>query len=116
MKLPSIDSVSNRPLLRRAGIVAAASLVLAMALVGYLFGVSDGFFGRLFGAFFVFFWLLSVTFLGVVPFVSWAAAHWFGKSWAKEPVDPPIRKSRPAPAAATVRKPSRTVNRSVEKP
>lgn len=104
-----------QPLLRRAGIVAGASLALALALVAYLFGVSDEFFGRLFGAFFVFFWLLSVTFLGVVPFVSWAAAHWFGKSWRAEPT-PAKRPPRTGAPAATVRKPTRTVTRSEEKP
>jgi hypothetical protein len=114
MKLRPTASVAYHPLLRRAGIIAVVSLVLAVALVGYLFGVSDGFFGRLFGAFFVFFWLLSVTFLGVVPFVSWAAAHWFGKSWQETPVEPVSHKPRPA-TAATVRTPSRNVNRSVEK-
>ncbi|QNH62852.1 hypothetical protein [Hymenobacter sediminicola] len=98
-------------LLRRAGIIAAVSLAMALALVGYLFGAADGFFGRLFGAFFVFFWLLSVTFLGVVPFVSWAAANWFGKGWA-ESAPETNRKRRPAVATATVRKPTRTVTRS----
>lgn len=103
-------SFPYRLLLRQAGIVAAVSLVLALLLVGYLFGWTDGFFGRLFGAFFVFFWLLAVTFLGVVPFVNWAAAHWFGKGWAEEPAKP-SRKPTTNHPAATVRKPVRTVSR-----
>lgn len=108
-------SFDYRPLLRRAGAVAGVSLVLALLLVAYLFGVGDEFFGRLFGAFFVFFWLLSVTFLGVVPFVSWAASHWFGKSWRAEPTSVK-RPPRPASVPATVRKPLRTVTRSEETP
>ncbi|MBO0357113.1 hypothetical protein J0X19_04075 [Hymenobacter sp. BT186] len=103
-----VASFNYQPLLRRAGILAAVSLGLAFALISFLFGFEDEFFSRLVGGFFVFFWLLAVTFLGVVPFVSWAAAHWFGKSWAAETVQP-ARKPRSAPAAATVRKPTRTV-------
>ncbi len=113
--MPRRVSVSFRyqPLLRRAGIVASVSLALALALVTYLFGVSNEFFSRLFGAFFVFFWLLSITFLGVVPFVNWAAAHWFGKSWRTE-ATPAKRPLRPGAPTATVRKPTRTVTRSEE--
>jgi hypothetical protein len=102
---PSFD---YQPLLRRAGILAAVSLGLAFALISFLFGFEDEFFSRLVSAFFVFFWLLSVTFLGVVPFVSWAATRWFGKSW-KEATVVPARKPRPTPPTATVRKPTRTV-------
>lgn len=103
-----VASFNYQPLLRRARILAAVSLGLAFALISFLFGFEDEFFSRLVGGFFVFFWLLAVTFLGVVPFVSWAAAHWFGKSWATETA-PPVRKPRSAPTAATVRKPTRTV-------
>ena len=97
-----------QPLLRRAGVLAAVSFALAFALISFLFGFEDEFFGRLVGGFFVFFWLLAVTFLGVVPFVSWASTHWFGKSWAADST-PPVRKPRSAPTPATVRKPTRTV-------
>lgn len=103
-----VASFNYQSLLPRAGILAAVSLGLALALIGFLFGISDDFFGRVVSAFFVFFWLLSVTFLGVVPFVGWAASHWFGRSWT-ETSAPPAKKPRPAPAATTVRKPTRTV-------
>lgn len=102
-------SFNYQPLLRRAGILAAISLALAFALISFLFGFEDEFFSRLVGGFFVFFWLLAVTFLGVVPFVSWAATHWFGKTWAPEST-PPAKKPRSASAPATVRKPTRTVS------
>jgi len=67
--------------LRRIAILAGVSFGLALLLIAYLFGTGEAFFSRLFGAFFVFFWLLAVTFLGVVPFINWAAANWFGKGW-----------------------------------
>ena len=70
--------------LRRVAVLAGVSFGLALLLIAYLFGTSDAFFSRLFGAFFVFFWLFSVTFLGVVPFINWAAANWFGKGWREE--------------------------------
>lgn len=111
MKPPPFSAFFSRALLRRAGLVAAVSLVLALALVGYLFGAADDFLGRVFSAFFVFFWLLSITFLGVVPLVSWVAVKWFGKS-RPEPLTTAGRKPQPPPASATVRKPTRTVTRS----
>ncbi len=84
MPLPLRPRLS-KPLLRlpwrRIATLAGISLVLAVALTGFLFELSDHFFTRLFTAFFVVFWLLAVTFLGVVPFVTWATGHWFGRSW-----------------------------------
>ncbi|WBA40612.1 hypothetical protein [Hymenobacter canadensis] len=109
---PSLSTFFSTRLLRRAGIMAGVSFGLALALVGYLFGFADeDFFSRLFNAFFVFFWLLSVTFLAVVPFVSWAAAKWL-VSPEVAPAAGASRKPRSAPASATVRKPTRTVTRS----
>ncbi len=87
---------------RRVGALAAASLALALALVGYVFGADGHFFGRLAPAFLVFFWLLAVTFLAVVPFVSWATGHWFGRGWAAASV-PAARRSRTAKAGAPAR-------------
>ena len=87
---------------RRVGVLAGVSFALALMLVIYLFGVSDHFFGRLFSAFFVLCWLLAVTFLGVVPFVTWATAHWFGRGWA-EASTPAPRVRRAAAGAATAR-------------
>ena len=63
------------------GVLAASSLALSLALVLYLFGVSDHFMSRLFTAFLVSFCLLAATFLGIIPFVGWAATHWFGRGW-----------------------------------
>ncbi|RSK37088.1 hypothetical protein [Hymenobacter metallilatus] len=97
-------------LLRKVAYLAGSSLLLAVLLTGYLFGTQDHFFGRLFGAFFVFFWLLAVTFLGVVPFVNWAAANWFGKQWA-EPAPERTRRAKPTASPPASRKPTRTATR-----
>lgn len=109
MSRPVSPSFNYQPLLRRAGILAAVSLALALALITFLFGIEDEFFSRWISAFFVFFWLLAVTFLGVVPFVTWVATHWFGKSWTGATAPLP-RKAKPASPVATVRKPVRTVS------
>jgi hypothetical protein len=81
---------------RRVGVLAGVSLTLALMLVGYVFGGSDLFLSRLFSAFFVLFWLLAVTFLAVVPFVTWATGHWFGRGWAE--VSTPVARPRRATA------------------
>jgi hypothetical protein len=81
---------------RRVGVLAGVSFALALMLIVYLFGVNDHFFGRLFFAFLVFFWLLAVTFLAVVPFVTWATGHWFGRGW--EDASSPVPRPRRAPA------------------
>lgn len=93
-------SLLAHPLVRRAGILLAVSLGLALLLVVYLFGF-DGFFGRVLGATFVWFVLLGVTFLAVVPFVNWAADNWFGRSWAEHPTPQPARKARATNAPKT---------------
>ncbi|GAB3587876.1 hypothetical protein GCM10027345_39180 [Hymenobacter daeguensis] len=87
---------------RRVGVLAGISFGLALMLVIYLFGVSDHFFSRLFSAFFVLCWLLAVTFLAVVPFVTWATAHWFGRGWT-EVSTPAPRPRRASAGAATAR-------------
>jgi uncharacterized membrane protein len=86
---------------RRVGVLAGISLGLGLALVLYLFGASDFFFSRLFSAFLVLFWLLAVTFLAVVPFVTWATSHWFGRGWeeASTPVPRPARTGARAPGS-----------------
>ncbi|WP_310394403.1 hypothetical protein [Hymenobacter sp.] len=93
---------------RRAGGLAGISLALALMLVVYLFGVSDHFLGRLFPAFLVLFWLLAVTFLAVVPFVTWATGHWFGRGWAEvsTPAPRPRRAAASAPAARSYSSPA----------
>ncbi|TLM90427.1 magnesium transporter [Hymenobacter jeollabukensis] len=103
----------THPLVRRAGILLAVSFGLSLLLVAYLFGF-DGFFGRLMGATFVWFVLLGVTFLAVVPFVNWAADNWFGRSWAEHPTPQPARKPRASntPKTPATPKPTRYAPRT----
>lgn len=76
--------------------LAGGSLGFSLALVGYLFGLGDHFFGRLFTAFAVVFGLLAFTFWAAVPFVGWAAANWFGRGWAAAPgPGVQVRRTRP---------------------
>jgi hypothetical protein len=91
---------------RRVGVLAGSSLALSLALVLYLFGIGDHFFGRLFSTFFVWFWLLAVTFLAVVPFITWATTHWFGPSWQGQDALPVRRPARPAAPKPTARRSS----------
>ena len=86
---------------RRVGWLAIISLALALMLVGYVFGGSDHFLSRLFSAFLVLFWLLAVTFLAVVPFVTWATSHWFGRGWAE--ASAPVARPRRAAGGAAPR-------------
>lgn len=90
---------------RRVGVLAGISLALSLALVLYLFGAGDYFFGRLFSAFCVWFLLLAVTFLAVIPFIGWAAQHWFGPGWVGETAAPT---RRPAAASPSPRAPRRS--------
>lgn len=112
MNRPDPFAVFSPALLRRAGVLAGVGFLLALVLITYTFGVSNHFLGRFFSAFFVIFWLLAVTFLGVVPFVNWAATRWFGKEWAEKSAEAG-RRARPAAALVAVnnRKPTRPVPR-----
>ena len=110
-------SLLHHPLLRRAGILLAVSFGLSFMLIAYLFGLESGFFGRLFGATFVWFVLLGVTFLAVVPFVNWAAEHWFGRTWAEAPTPQPTRrKATNTPKTPAGPKPARYAPRSSANP
>ncbi|UOR05321.1 hypothetical protein MUN82_20610 [Hymenobacter aerilatus] len=111
------SSTFDFPRLRRqAGILAGASLLLALLLISYTFGVKNHFFARLFSAFFVFFWLLAVTFLGVVPFVNWAARSWFGKEWVSDSfTKTSSRRSSASTSPSSARTPTRTASRSSQK-
>ena len=83
---------------RPMALLAGFSLVFSLALVGYLFGLSEGFLGRLFSAFLVVFSVFSFTFLAAVPFVGWAADIWFGRGWAAATAGPPPPPRRAATA------------------
>jgi hypothetical protein len=93
---------------RRVSVLAAVSFGLALALVGYVFGADGHFFGRLAPAFLIFFWLLAVTFLAVVPLVTWATGPWLGRGWAASSPAPAARRPRPTKAGAPIRSASST--------
>ena len=72
----------SRPLLDKAGlrrqvlIIFIISFFIATALILYVFGFPPGFFKRLFSATFVFFLLISVTVLGIIPLVNYVFNRW----------------------------------------
>lgn len=103
--------VTYRPLLRRIGVLMGVSLALAVLLVVYVFGLHNELFTRVFGAFVLLFWLLFVTFLGVVPFINWATANWFGPAWAANQSKSAPR-SRSAASTSPPRKSARSAPRS----
>jgi len=111
--MPSSRSVlaNYRPLLRRVGVLMGVSLALAVLLVVYVFGLHNELFTRVFGAFVLFFWLLFVTFLGVVPFINWATTNWFGPAWASnQPKSAP--RTRSVASTSPLRKSTRSAPRS----
>ncbi|MDX5422299.1 MAG: DUF2798 domain-containing protein [Hymenobacteraceae bacterium] len=64
---------------RRLIVIAAISLLLASALQLYTFGITADFFGRWFRAFFVFFALISVTVLAIIPAVNYGVNKTAGR-------------------------------------
>ena len=61
---------------RQALIIFIISFFVATALILYVFGFPPGFFKRLFSATFVFFLLISVTVLGIIPLVNYVFNRW----------------------------------------
>lgn len=85
--------LSAHPLVRRIGWFAFLSWVTALTLTGYLFGFTDGFFGRWLSATVVLWLLLTGTALGIVPFIKWLTQRLSDGSPARAP-----RGRRPAAA------------------
>lgn len=63
--------VLARSLKRKLLLIAIISLLLASALELYTFGISSGFLLGWFRAFFVFFMLISLTVLAIIPGVAY---------------------------------------------
>ena len=89
---------------RRVGGLAGVSFALSISLILYLFGAGDRFIGRVSAAFFIGFCLLTVTFQVVIPFIGWATAHWFGKSWSGGATPAPARRAQPASRSPVTRR------------
>ncbi len=63
--------LADHPVVRRVAWLGFLSWVAALTLTGYVFGLTDGFFGRLFSATLVL-WLLALgTTYGILPLISW---------------------------------------------
>ncbi|RDC64971.1 DUF2798 domain-containing protein [Adhaeribacter pallidiroseus] len=70
---PLIDKANLR---RQVLIIFIISFFIATALILYVFGFPPGFFKRLFSATFVFFLLISITVLGIIPLVNYVFNRW----------------------------------------
>lgn len=63
--------LADHPAVRRAAWLAFLSWVAALTLTGYVFGFTDGFFGRLFSATLVLWLLAAGTAFGILPLIGW---------------------------------------------
>lgn len=61
---------------RQALLIFLISFFIATALILYVFGFPTGFFRRLFSATFVFFLLISLTIMGIIPLVNYVFNRW----------------------------------------
>jgi len=61
---------------RQALLIFLISFFIATALILYVFGFPTGFFRRLFSATFVFFLLISLTVMGIIPLVNYVFNRW----------------------------------------
>ncbi|GHA69542.1 DUF2798 domain-containing protein [Pontibacter akesuensis] len=64
---------------RKLLLIALISLLLASALQLYTFGLSADFFGRWLRSFFVFFVMIAVTVLAIIPGVNYVVARFIRK-------------------------------------
>jgi len=71
--------VSARSLKRKLMLIAIISLLLASALELYTFGIYDEFLLGWFRAFFMFFMLISLTLLAIIPGVAYGVNKIAGK-------------------------------------
>ena len=98
------------PVARRLGWLGFLSLVAALTLTGYLFGLRDGFFGRWFFTTLVFWLLLAGTAYGVWPATRWLTGPLVDRL-------PPARQPRPRqPAPRRAPPPAGTPKRPAGRP
>jgi hypothetical protein len=80
--------LSEHPVVRRVAWLGFLSWVTALTLTGYVFGLSDGFFGRLFSATFVL-WLLALgSTYGIRPLIGWLTRRLSGTTPDRRPAKP----------------------------
>jgi len=67
---------TKRGLPRDLLVIFLISFFISTALIIYLFGMTEGFFGRLFWCISVIFILIAVTVLGIIPFINYLDQKW----------------------------------------
>ncbi len=63
--------LTDHPVVRRLAWLGFVSWVVALTLTGYIFGFTDGFFGKLFSATLVLWLLAAGTVFGIAPLIGW---------------------------------------------
>lgn len=87
-----LDHLRDHPVVRRAAWLGFLSLIVAVTLTGYTFGLADGFWGRTFSTTLVF-WLLALgTVFGIRPLLIWLTRRFGGQA---SPRAPRARKAPP---------------------
>ena len=71
-KMPRISARQEWTLL----VIFMLSFGLSLTLELYVFGFPDGFFGRWFSAFMVFFLFFTITALGIIPLINYVSRRW----------------------------------------
>jgi hypothetical protein len=70
---------SKRGLPRDLLVIFLISFFISTALIVYLFGMTQEFFGKLFWCILVLFLLISITVLGIIPLI-----NYFGNKWLRK--------------------------------
>ena len=99
--------LTAHPAVRRAGWLLFLSWVTALTLTGYLFGFTEGFFGRWCSATLVLWLLAAGTWFGIRPLIGWATQRLgagsdagSGGSSRSGAAEKPPRRAAPAKRAA----------------
>ena len=103
--------LTAHPAVRRAGWLLFLSWVTALTLTGYLFGFTEGFFGRWCSATLVLWLLAAGTWFGIRPLIGWATQRFgagggagrdagSGGSSRSGAAEKPPRRAAPAKRAA----------------
>jgi membrane protein YdbS with pleckstrin-like domain len=75
---PAKKKFNSRGLLRQLLIIFLLSFFISTALIIYLFGMTDDFFGRLFWCLLVVFLMIATLVLGIIPVI-----NYYGNKWPK---------------------------------
>lgn len=90
-----LDHLRDHPVVRRVAWLGFLSLIAAVTLSGYTFGLSEGFWGRTFSTLLVF-WLLALgTVFGIRPLLVWLTRRLGGPVASRAPRTRKAPPSRP---------------------